>query len=140
MGGKIIGNAMRRYTIGFSVGALAILAIFFVMPVFVFNSISLLAGGGWAHISRQCDDTKLRCIFVRSETGIGVDDVPILAIYKSRGNAARPSLVFRRIECDPGAKVTFAWEEKKLLISSEDGSCQSLGTGDFGLDVLLLNK
>ncbi|MDP3339415.1 hypothetical protein [Frigidibacter sp.] len=131
---------MRRTLISFCCGAIASAVLLFSVPTWYSNMGGLLFGGGWAKVSSQCDSRGTRCVYLRSETGLGINDVPVIAIYSSQRRAAAAGVASRRVECDPGAIVHVEWRDTVLAVSSKDGSCSFHGTGAFYPKVLLLES
>jgi hypothetical protein len=125
----------------FFLGGFAIFAVFAVLfPVALTNAANFLFGGGIVHVVRTCDPSGEPCAFSRIETGLSLNDVEVHAVYASERQAARPNLIWRRIECDPGAMVGLSWENGAVTVSVSDGECQLRGTGDFQFPAHIVEK
>lgn len=124
----------------FSLGFVTAVILTSVFPLPVSNTLAFLGGGGVAKVKRACDLEGNRCVFVREEGRLGINDVTTTTIWPSAWAARRLSFSWGHIACDPAAFVAFDWEDEGLIVVSEDGGCDVTGRGDFGFSIRSLRK
>ena len=131
---------MIKYLLVFFLGGVSAVVFSVASPLPLSNLSGFLVGGGLARIEAICDADEVQCAYVRTENGIGVNAVPVTTVFATARAARHSGFVPRRIECDPGALVSFTWTPEGLKVLSTDGACEERGTGEFKYPVNILNK
>lgn len=117
--------------------SIAVYAVLF--PVNLQN-IQALFGGASIKIEELCSNSSKKCAYVRTESPLSIDSLPVETVWWTLRAAQRPNFGEFGVECDPGAVVNMAWSLTTLQVTAESGECRERGSKAQTELVQLINK
>ena len=93
-------------------------------------------------ITKECDQTADRCVYIRTERSHGINYFTVTTIHFDAKGAAHPSYSQPRVQCDAEAHFKLDWQPDKLRITSTDnsGECEIILRGYAPFEVETINR